>query len=135
MNEKAQAMSYTHDRVIEDASIDEVDARVRAALAERGLGVLTEIDVKATLKTKIGAEVDDYRILGACSPAMAYKGIQVEPRIGAMLPCNVILRAVDGGVEISAVDPVASMRAVENVELDKIAAEVRNMLIEAVEAA
>jgi uncharacterized protein (DUF302 family) len=134
MNEKEQAMSYTHDRVIEDSSIDDVDARVRAALAERGFGVLTEIDVKATLKAKIGAEIDDYRILGACSPSMAYKAIQVEPRVGAMLPCNVILRAVDGGVEISAIDPVASMQAVENDELDKIAAEVRNMLIEAVEA-
>ncbi|MCC5971655.1 MAG: DUF302 domain-containing protein [Pararhodobacter sp.] len=128
-------MSYTHDRVIEDGSIDDVDGRVRAALAERGFGVLTEIDVKATLKAKIGAEVDEYRILGACSPSMAYKAIQVEPRIGAMLPCNVILRAVDGGVEISAVDPVASMQAVENAELQKIAAEVRGMLVEAVEAA
>ena len=128
-------MSYTHDRVIEDGSMDDVDGRVRAALAERGFGILTEIDVKATLKAKIGADIDEYRILGACSPSMAYKAIQVEPRIGAMLPCNVILRAVEGGVEISAVDPVASMQAVENVELDKIAAEVRNMLIEAVKAA
>ena len=128
-------MSYTHDRVIKDASFDDVDARIRTALAERGFGVLTEIDVKATLKAKIGAEVDDYRILGACSPAMAYKAIQVEPRVGAMLPCNVILRAVEGGVEISAIDPVASMQAIENVELHTIAAEVRAMLIEAVEAA
>lgn len=128
-------MSYTHDRVIEDAAIGEVDARVRAALAERGFGVLTEIDVKATLKAKIGAEVDDYRILGACSPSMAYKAIQVEPRVGAMLPCNVILRAVEGGVEVSAIDPVASMQAIENDDLHKIAAEVRAMLIEAAEAA
>ncbi len=134
MNEREQTMSYTHDRIIEDASIDDVDARVRAALAERGFGVLTEIDVKATLKAKIGAEVDDYRILGACSPSMAYKAIQVEPRVGAMLPCNVILRAVEGGVEISAIDPVASMQAVENEELQKIAAEVRTMLVDAVEA-
>jgi len=135
MNEKEQTMSYTHDRVIEDAAIGDVDARVRAALAERGFGVLTEIDVKATLKAKIGAEVDDYRILGACSPSMAYKAIQVEPRVGAMLPCNVILRAVEDGVEISAIDPVASMQAVDNEELQKIAAEVRTMLVEAVEAA
>ncbi|MCC5988876.1 MAG: DUF302 domain-containing protein [Pararhodobacter sp.] len=128
-------MSYTHDRIIKNASIDDVDKRIRAALGERGFGVLTEIDVKATLKAKIGAEVDEYRILGACSPAMAYKAIQVEPRVGAMLPCNVILRAVAGGVEISAIDPVASMQAVENAELDKIASEVRSMLVEAVEAA
>lgn len=128
-------MSYTHDRTITDASIDDVDARVRKALGERGFGVLTEIDVKATLKAKIGAEVDDYRILGACSPSMAYKAIQVEPRVGAMLPCNVILRAVEGGVEISAIDPVASMQAIENDDLHEIAAEVRQMLVEAVEAA
>ena len=128
-------MSYTHDRVIEGGSMDDVDARVRAALAERGFGVLTEIDVKATLKAKIGAEVDDYRILGACSPSMAYKAIQVEPRAGAMLPCNVILRAVEGGVEISAIDPVASMQAINNDDLHKIAVEVRQMLVEAVEAA
>lgn len=135
MNEREQAMSYTHDRIIEDASINDVDARVRKALAARGFGVLTEIDVRATMKAKIGAEVDDYRILGACNPSMAYKAIQVEPRVGAMLPCNVILRAVVGGVEISAIDPVASMQAVDNEELQEIAAEVRAMLIEAVEAA
>jgi len=128
-------MSYTHDRTITDASIDDVDGRIRKALGERGFGVLTEIDVKATLKAKIGAEVDDYRILGACSPSMAYKAIQVEPRVGAMLPCNVILRAVEGGVEISAIDPVASMQAINNDDLHKIAAQVRQMLVEAVEAA
>lgn len=128
-------MSYTHDRTITDASIDDVDGRVRKALGERGFGVLTEIDVKATLKAKIGAEVDDYRILGACSPSMAYKALQVEPRVGAMLPCNVILRAVEGGVEISAIDPVASMQAINNDDLHKIAAQVRQMLVEAVEAA
>lgn len=135
MNEKEQVMSYTHDRMIEDSSIGDVDTRVRKALGERGFGVLTEIDVKATLKSKIGAEVDDYRILGACSPSMAYKAIQLEPRVGAMLPCNVILRAVDGGVEVSAIDPVASMQAIENAELQQIASEVRTMLVEAVEAA
>ncbi len=128
-------MSYTHDRTITDASIDDVDGRIRKALGERGFGVLTEIDVKATLKVKIGAEVDDYRILGACSPSMAYKALQVEPRVGAMLPCNVILRAVEGGVEISAIDPVASMQAINNDDLHKIAAQVRQMLVEAVEAA
>ena len=128
-------MSYTYDRTIQDASIDSVDARLRKTLGERGFGVLTEIDVKATLKAKIGAEVDDYRILGACNPSMAYKAIQVEPRVGAMLPCNVILRAVEGGVEISAIDPVASMQAIDNDDLHKIAGEVRQMLVEAVETA
>jgi uncharacterized protein (DUF302 family) len=128
-------MSYTHNRTLLASSIDAADARIRKALSERGFGVLTEIDVKATLKAKIGAEIDEYRILGACSPAMAYKALQVEPRVGAMLPCNVILRAVEGGVEISAFDPVASMQAIENHDLQSIAAEVRAQLIEAVEAA
>ena len=128
-------MSYTHDRMITDASIDAVDARIRKALGERGFGVLTEIDVKTTLKAKIGTEVDDYRILGACNPSLAYKAIQVEPRVGAMLPCNVILRAVEGGVEISAIDPLASMQAIDNQDLHRIASDVRTMLVEAVEAA
>ncbi len=128
-------MSYTHDRMIEAASFDAVDARVRAALAERGFGVLTEIDVKATLKAKIDADIGDYRILGACNPSMAHKAIGVEPRVGAMLPCNVILRAVEGGVEISAVDPVVSMQAIDNAALHQIATEVRAMLVEAVDAA
>ncbi|KPQ11232.1 MAG: hypothetical protein HLUCCO17_07560 [Saliniramus fredricksonii] len=128
-------MSYTHDRMIEAASFDAVDARVRAALAERGFGVLTEIDVKATLKAKIDVDLDDYRILGACNPSMAHKAIGIEPRVGAMLPCNVILRAVEGGVEISAVDPVISMKAIDNAALHQIATEVRAMLVEAVDAA
>ena len=127
-------MTYTHDRIIEASAIDDVDARLRATLGERGFGVLTEIDVKATFKAKIDTDIDDYRILGACNPGMAYKAIRIEPRAGAMLPCNVILRAVAGGIEISAIDPVASMQAIENPALDEVATEVRTMLIEAVEA-
>lgn len=127
-------MAYTYDRVIPGATIDEVDTRTRAALAAKGFGVLTEIDVKATLKAKIGADIDGYRILGACNPGMAHKAIQKEPRVGAMLPCNVILRAVGGGVEISAIDPVASMQAIDNAELTAIAGEVRDMLMAAVDA-
>ena len=127
-------MSYTYDRII-DAPFDDVDARVRKALSDHGFGVLTEIDVKSTLKAKIDADIDAYRILGACNPGMAHKAIQVEPRVGALLPCNVILRAVTGGVEVSAIDPVASMQAVGNAALDAIAADVRGMLIKAVKAA
>ena len=127
-------MSYTYDRII-DAPFEDVDARVRKALSDHGFGVLTEIDVKSTLKAKIDAEIGAYRILGACNPGMAYKAIQVEPRVGALLPCNVILRAATGGVEVSAIDPVASMQAVGNTALDAIAADVRDMLIKAVNAA
>ncbi|MCK5747992.1 MAG: DUF302 domain-containing protein, partial [Oricola sp.] len=83
----------------------------------------------------IGAEMDGYRILGACNPNMAHKAIGMEPRIGAMLPCNVILRAVEGGTELSAIDPVASMAAVDNSDLHAVAAEVRDMLKKAIDLA
>ena len=100
-------MSYTINRLISDAAIDDVDARTRKALADHGFGVLTEIDVKATMKKKIDVDMPAYRILGACNPKMAYQAIGIEPRVGAMLPCNVILREVESGVEVSAIDPVA----------------------------
>lgn len=128
-------MSYTINRSITDADFEAVDARLRSALSERGFGVLTEIDVKATMKKKLDLEMDPYRILGACNPQMAYKAIEIEPRVGAMLPCNVILRQTEDGVEISAVDPVASMQAIDNAELKAVAGEVRDMLAEAVRAA
>mgnify|MGYP002713151651 CR=1 FL=1 len=127
-------MAYTYDRVIPDAEFDEVDRRVRAALADKGFGVLTEIDVKATMKKKLDVDMDPYRILGACNPMMAHQAIGIEPRVGAMLPCNVILRKVADGVEISAIDPVASMQAIENDELKQVAGKVREMLSEAIRA-
>ncbi|KPQ21841.1 MAG: putative conserved protein, DUF302 family [Rhodobacteraceae bacterium HLUCCA24] len=127
-------MTYTIDRMISDAGIDDVDARTRKALADHGFGVLTEIDVKATMKTKLDVEMPAYRILGACNPKMAHQVIGIEPRVGAMLPCNVILREVEGGVEVSAVDPVASMQAIENTELTAVAEDVRDLLAKAVEA-
>jgi uncharacterized protein (DUF302 family) len=128
-------MNYTHDRLLKDVSLDDADQRVRASLSNAGFGVLTEIDVKETMKKKIGAEMDGYRILGACNPKMAYQAIGIEPRVGAMLPCNVILRETDGGTEISAIDPVASMLAIDNNELHAVAGQVRDMLVEAVNAA
>jgi len=121
-------MSYTIDRVIDDADFEEVDSRTRAALANHGFGVLTEIDVKATMKKKIDVDMDPYRILGACNPHMAHQAIGMEPKIGAMLPCNVILREVDGGIQVSAVDPLASMQAIDNDDLKSVAGEVRDML-------
>lgn len=127
-------MSYTIDRLIEDDDFDAVDARTRAALQDAGFGVLTEIDVKATMKKKIDQDMDDYRILGACNPKMAWDAIGEEPRVGAMLPCNVILRKVEGGVEVSAVDPVASMSAIPNDGLKDVAAKVRDMLGGAIKA-
>jgi len=127
-------MDYTINRLIADSDFDTVDARTRAALTEKGFGILTEIDVKATMKKKLGIEMPAYRILGACNPKMAHDAIGIEPRVGAMLPCNVILREVDGGVEVSAIDPVASMQAIDNAELHAVAGQVRDLLKKAVEA-
>ncbi|MDP2119147.1 MAG: DUF302 domain-containing protein [Hoeflea sp.] len=127
-------MTYTINRMISSAGIDDVDARTRASLANHGFGVLTEIDVKATMKNKLDVEMPGYRILGACNPKMAHQAIEIEPRVGAMLPCNVILREVEGGVEVSAIDPVASMQAIENTELTAVAGQVRDLLAKAVAA-
>ena len=127
-------MQYTINRTIAGESFDEVDARTRKALADKGFGILTEIDVKATMKKKLDVEMAPYRILGACNPNMAHEAIGMEPRVGAMLPCNVILREVDGGVEVSAIDPVASMQAINNPALHDVAGQVRDLLAEAVAA-
>ena len=127
-------MDYTINRLIADAEFDAVDARTRAALTDKGFGILTEIDVKATMKKKLNVEMPAYSILGACNPKMAHEAIGIEPRVGAMLPCNVILREVEGGVEVSAIDPVASMQAIDNTELHAVAGQVRDLLKKAVEA-
>lgn len=127
-------MTYTLDRIIRGADFETVDERTRKALADKGFGVLTEIDVKATMKKKLDKDMAGYRILGACNPGMAWEAIGAEPKVGAMLPCNVILRETDDGIEVSAIDPVESMMAVDNHELKQIAAKVRDMLAEAVQA-
>ena len=127
-------MSYTIDRLIETTDFEEVDSRTRAALAKHGFGVLTEIDVKTVMKKKIDVDMAPYRILGACNPVMAHEAIGMEPHVGAMLPCNVILREVEGGVEVSAINPVASMQAIENDELHKVAGKVRELLAEVIKS-
>jgi uncharacterized protein (DUF302 family) len=127
-------MSYTFNRLLTGVSFAEADARTRKALGENGFGILTEIDVAATMKKKLDVEMTPYLILGACNPKMAYQAIGMEPRVGAMLPCNVILRAVDGGVEVSAIDPVASMQAIDNPDLHAVAGQVRTLLAAAVAA-
>ncbi len=127
-------MTYTFNRLLTGVSFDEADARTRKALGDNGFGVLTEIDVAATMKKKLDVEMTPYRILGACNPKMAYQAIGIEPRVGAMLPCNVILRAVDGGVEVSAIDPTASMQAIDNPDLHAVAGQVRDLLAKAVTA-
>ena len=108
------------------------DAAITAAtesLKRHGFGVLTEIDVQSTLKKKLGVDFRPYRILGACNPELAHQALLAEDKIGTMLPCNVILQQHgDGRVEISAVDPVASMQAISNLALNDIAGKVRDML-------
>ncbi|MDB5473813.1 MAG: hypothetical protein JWP99_1116 [Devosia sp.] len=126
--------NYTFDKVLEGTSFEEALRRTRDALAARGFGVLTEIDVRKTMKAKLDAEIGDYTILGACNPKMAYEALKLEPRVGAMLPCNVIVRTLPGGkVEVSAIDPVASMASIDNGELSAVAGQVRDMLQEAVD--
>lgn len=101
----------------------------KAALKQHGFGVLTEIDVQATMKEKLGVGFRPYRILGACNPQMAYQALQAEDKIGTMLPCNVIVQEQAGGmIEISAVDPVASMQAINNPALAGIAQTVQEKL-------
>lgn len=106
-------MTYFHARTIE-GDFDTVVERTRAALQKHGFGVLTEVDVQATLKTKIGQDFRPYRILGACNPVMAHEALKMEPHVGVMLPCNVVVQQAEGGVEVFAVDPAASMRAIDN---------------------
>ena len=127
-------MSYTINRAFEGADFSDIEARTRAALQAQGFGVLTEIDVKATMKKKIDADMPGYLILGACNPKMAFQAIGLEPRVGAMLPCNVILRQVGNAVEVSAIDPQASMQAIDNPGLLEVAGKVRAMLEDAVKA-
>lgn len=122
-------MAYTIDRAISGGSFEDVTERTRKALADHGFGVLTEIDVAATMKKKLDVDMPSYLILGACNPSMAHQAIGIEPRIGAMLPCNVIIRDTgNGDIGVSAVDPVASMQAVANDSLTSVAGEVRKML-------
>ena len=127
-------MSYTINRLFEGAKFDEIESRTRDALAANSFGVLTEIDVSATMKKKIDVDMPGYKILGACNPKMAYQAIGYEPRVGAMLPCNVILREVDRGVEVSAVDPLASMAGIDNDELKAVAGQVKGMMEAVVDA-
>ena len=127
-------MDYTINRVIAGTDFATVEARTRKALADTGFGILTEIDVAVTMKKKLNVEMPAYLILGACNPKMAHQAIGLEPRVGAMLPCNVILRAVEGGVEVSAIDPTASMAAIANPALHAVAGKVRDMLAGAIAA-
>ena len=126
-------MSYHFSKAL-DVPFDQAVARVIEALKREGFGVLTDIDVRATLKSKLGEDFRPYRILGACNPGLAYRALQLEDKIGTMLPCNVIVQEHQGGgVEVSAVDPVASMQAIENPALAELAKEVQARLKRVIE--
>lgn len=120
-------MTYYFSKIV-DASFDQAVERTTAALKAHGFGVLTRIDVRSTLKEKIGADFHPYMILGACNPKMAHEALKAEDKIGTMLPCNVIVQDVGGKIEVAAVDPVASMRAIDNERLAPIAKRVRDEL-------
>jgi uncharacterized protein (DUF302 family) len=126
-------MSYYFSKRIE-AGFDEALERVTEALKAEGFGVLTEIDVKATMKKKLDVDFRNYRILGTCNPPFAHQALEAEDKIGTMLPCNVIVQEIGAGeIEVAAVDPIASMQAIDNPALGEVAHEVQARLRRVVE--
>ena len=127
-NKEVCIMSYYFSKTL-NVPFDEAVERVTQELKKEGFGILTDIDVKATLKKKLDVDFKKYRILGACNPPFAYRALQKEDKIGTMLPCNVIVQEHgEGSVEVSAIDPVASMQAIHNPELHDIAKEIQAKL-------
>ncbi len=125
MNETTSSYYYA---ATVDLPFERAESRVREELQKEGFGVLTEIDVRGTLKKKLDVDFHPYKILGACNPGFAHKALQTENKVGTMLPCNVILQEIDGKVEVAAVDPLSSMAAIENRGLIEIADEVGERL-------
>ncbi|TXD85541.1 DUF302 domain-containing protein [Subsaximicrobium wynnwilliamsii] len=126
-------MKYYFNKTIK-GTFEEVIDKVTIGLKEGGFGILTEIDIKATMKKKLDVDFKKYKILGACNPPYAYKALQAEDKIGTMLPCNVIVQEIeDGVIEVAAVNPMASMQAVENEKLNDIANEITAMLEKVIE--
>ena len=126
-------MKYYFSKTV-TLSFEDAIEKVIAELKKEGFGVLTDIDVKQTLKKKLDVDFKKYRILGACNPPFAYKALQVEDKIGTMLPCNVIVQEIDEGrVEVAAIDPVASMQAVANPGLKDVAEKVQGKLKKVIE--
>ena len=127
-------MTYYFAKEIE-LKFDDAIMHVTEELKKEGFGVLTEIDVKATLKKKLDVDFRKYRILGACNPPLAYKSLSAEPHIGLMLPCNVVVQEGESGrTLISAIDPIASMQAIENESLGGVAHQVRDKLQKVIES-
>jgi uncharacterized protein (DUF302 family) len=117
-------VTYYFSKTLE-APFDQTVARTREALAKEGFGVISEIDISTTLKSKLGVDFRPYLILGACNPALAYEALKLEDKVGAMLPCNVVVQDAGGGrTEVAVIDPAASMQAIDNPALQSKAAEV-----------
>ena len=128
-------MSYYIQTTLTGMSFDQAIEKVTEALKKEGFGILTEIDLKTTLKKKLDVDFYNYKILGACNPPYAYKALQAEDKIGTMLPCNVIVQErSEGKIEVSAVDPIASMQAIENEALGGLAMEIRDKLTTVIES-
>lgn len=127
-------MSYYYSKIIED-SFENILRKIEVALKQEGFGILTEIDVKETLKKKLDVNFKKYKILGACNPPYAYKALQAEDKIGVMLPCNVIvIEQEENKIEVAAVDPVSSMQAVKNDNLSPVAETIKTKLKKAVDS-
>lgn len=124
-------MSYYFSTII-PGGFESVIGRVKEALQEEGFGVVSEIDIGRTLKDRIGVEFRPYRILGACNPALAHEALEIEDKVGTMLPCNVVVQETRAGIEVAAIDPVASMQAIHNPALMQKAATVAEKLARAV---
>ncbi|QTY26432.1 DUF302 domain-containing protein [Flavobacterium sp. CS20] len=126
-------MKYYFNKTINGTFEDVID-KVTQGLKDEGFGILTEIDVKETLKNKLDINFKKYRILGACNPPYAHKALQAEDKIGTMLPCNVIVQEIEAGtIEVATVNPMASMQAVENEKLNEVANEITAMLENVIE--
>lgn len=117
-----------------DGTFDEVVGRVTEALAGEGFGVLTTIDVKATLKTKLDLDVEPYVILGACNPGLASRGLAAEPDLGVLLPCNVVVRSEGGAIRVAAMEPMAALALAGNPALEPLAREARERIERAVDS-
>ena len=127
-------MSYYFAKTL-NTGFDDAVRHTTEVLKQEGFGIITEIDVRETLKKKINVVFRNYRILGACNPALAHKALEIEDKVGTMLPCNVIVQDIGGGrIEVAAIDPVASMQAIENPRLKAAAEEVRGKLRKVIES-
>ena len=127
-------MSYYFAKTL-NVGFDEAVRRTIEGLKQEGFGIITEIDVRDTLKKKINADFRNYRILGACNPALAHEALQIEDKVGTMLPCNVVVQDTGNGrTEVAAIDPVASMQAIDNPRLQQAAARVQGKLKKVIDA-